>query len=196
MWQGRRTSGLHTMCLTLMFLSFQGQPGPKGEMVRHQLSCLPSEGWETGLAPMGHSQALPGKGGQQGQWEWLPPCSLPSCIQPIPPGPHISAGRRGWQGASSHEKREKGGPGILHAWPVSPGVRGYHALGSELTGSIHTGPRKPTQHFILGPISSCQPCSGLPQDSRRSGPGAQSSLGEADCGPHLPPGPFHLCRAF
>lgn len=52
----------------LMF-SFQGHPGPKGEMVRHQLSYLPSEGQGTGLAPLGHSHTLPSKGDQQGQQE-------------------------------------------------------------------------------------------------------------------------------
>lgn len=69
MGQGTEASGLHTTCLTLMLLSFQGHPGPKGETVRHQLSCLPSEGWGTGLAkgtnrdsrsgcPHGHSPAV------------------------------------------------------------------------------------------------------------------------------------------
>lgn len=44
MWQGRGASRLQTMCRTLMCFSFQGYPGPKGEMVRPQLSCLPSRG--------------------------------------------------------------------------------------------------------------------------------------------------------
>lgn len=82
---GRGPSGIHALLL----------PGPprteRGD--GKTPAFLPSfKGWGVGLALVGHSQALPSKGGQQGRGKWLPPQSLASCVQHIPPGPHITQG--------------------------------------------------------------------------------------------------------
>ena len=53
--------------LALTLFSFQGHPGPKGEMVRPQLSCLPLRGGEVSLALVVCGQAPPGTGDPQGQ---------------------------------------------------------------------------------------------------------------------------------
>lgn len=55
------------MYLALMLFSFQGHPGPKGEMVRPSVFLPSLEGWGVGPGLMGHSQVPPGRGGPQGQ---------------------------------------------------------------------------------------------------------------------------------
>lgn len=44
MWQKKGSFWVATTFLVLMIFSFQGHPGPKGEMVRPQLSYLPLKG--------------------------------------------------------------------------------------------------------------------------------------------------------
>lgn len=44
MWQKKGGFWVATTFLVLMIFSFQGHPGPKGEMVRPQLSYLPLKG--------------------------------------------------------------------------------------------------------------------------------------------------------
>lgn len=57
--QGRAGRLLGANSRALMLFSFQGYPGPKGEMVRPQLSCF-LKGW--GISPALPGQRAPGTG--------------------------------------------------------------------------------------------------------------------------------------
>ena len=104
---GQGASGLHIVCLALTLFSFQGYPGPKGEMVRPQLSCLPSRGGGSAWTSRATAKHCPANRPSRGSGSSCPK-ALPSCAQCMPLGPHINEGRRGGQGASPHEKRGKG----------------------------------------------------------------------------------------
>lgn len=120
---GQRAPSLHTVCLVLTLFPFQGYPGPKGEMVRPQLSCLSSRGGDQ-LGPLGPQRSTARQTGPAGSAEVAAPQALPSHAQCMPPVLTPMKGGEVGRGASVLEKRGKGDPERVHAWPVSHGVRG------------------------------------------------------------------------
>lgn len=85
--------------LALTLFSFQGHPGPKGEMVRPQLSCLPLRGGGSAWPSWATVKRRPAKAAQVAA-----PTVTPQLHTTHPLGPHINTGRRSGQGASPPEK--------------------------------------------------------------------------------------------